>query len=74
MGPGCFQALEHVRPLGLGRWLSDRLNRLTVATFGDHINRTSAETMRRAHLTVERVDSGAGSVLQLIVARRTLTP
>jgi ubiquinone/menaquinone biosynthesis C-methylase UbiE len=68
-----FVALEHVRPLGLGGWLFDRLNRLTVAAFGDHVNRTPAETMRRAHLTVERVDSGAGSVLQLIAARRTVT-
>jgi len=63
--------LEHVRsenPL-LGR-LMDWLDPLVVRLMGPHINRRTVENVRRARLTVERVeDLGARGIFKLIVAR-----
>jgi ubiquinone/menaquinone biosynthesis C-methylase UbiE len=69
---GRIVLLEHVRsenPL-LGR-LMDWLDPLVVRLMGPHINRRTVENVRRAGLTIERVqDLGAGGVFKLIVVRK----
>lgn len=67
---GRFVAFEHVRPKSVAGWLSDRINRLTVAAFGDHVNRQPEETLRSTGWSVDRAERGAGSVLQFISARK----
>jgi ubiquinone/menaquinone biosynthesis C-methylase UbiE len=69
---GRIVLLEHVRsenPL-LGR-LMDWLDPLVVRLMGPHINRRTVENVRRAGLTIERVeDLGAGGIFKLIVVRK----
>ena len=69
---GRIVLLDHVRsenPL-LGR-LMDWLDPLVVRLMGPHINRRTVKNVRRAGLTIERVeDVGAGGIVKLIVARK----
>ena len=69
---GRIVLLEHVRsksPL-LGR-LMDLVDPLVAWLMGPHINRRTVDNVRRAGLTVERVeDLGAGGIFKLIVARK----
>jgi len=69
---GRIVLLEHVRsedPL-VGR-LMDLLDPLVARLMGPHINRRTVESVRRAGLTLERVeDLGAGGIFRLIVARK----
>ncbi|MDO8673984.1 MAG: methyltransferase domain-containing protein [Dehalococcoidia bacterium] len=61
--------LEHVRlaaPLG---YLMDLANPLVVRMTGANINRRTLENVRRAGLTIERVDSFLFGIVKLIVAR-----
>ncbi len=68
---GRIVLLEHVRaehPL-LGR-LMDLLDPLVARLMGPHINRETVENVRRAGLTLERVeDVGMGGIFKLIVAK-----
>jgi len=68
---GRIVLLEHVRvdrPL-LGR-LMDLLNPIVVRVMGANINRRTVENVRRAGLTIERVeDLAAMGLVKLIVAR-----
>lgn len=68
---GRFVAFEHVRPKSRAGWLFDRMNRLTVAAFGDHINRTPAESLRSTGWSIDSIRPGAGSVLEFISAHKT---
>lgn len=69
---GRIVLLEHVRinqPALIGH-LMDLLDPLTVRVSGAHINRRTAETVQRAGLEVEQVESlAAGDLVKLIVAR-----
>ncbi len=61
--------LEHVRsetPLG---YLMDLVNPLVVRMSGANINRRRLGTVRRAGLTIERVDSFLLDIVKLIVAK-----
>jgi ubiquinone/menaquinone biosynthesis C-methylase UbiE len=69
---GRIVLLEHVRPENplLGR-LMDLLDPLVARLMGPHINRRTVDNVRRAGLTLERVeDLGAGGIFKLIVARK----
>ena len=69
---GRIVLLDHVRSENrlLGR-LMDWLDPLVVRLMGPHINRRTVENVRRAGLTIERVeDVGAGGIVKLIVARQ----
>ncbi len=69
---GQIVLLEHVRidrPGLIGK-LMDLLDPLVVRVMGAHINRRTAETVRRAGLEVERVeDLASRGLVKLIVAR-----
>ncbi len=71
-GRGRILLLEHVRidrPGILGK-LMDLLDPLVVRIVGAHINRRTAENVRRAGLEVERVEKLAPlGLVKLIVAR-----
>ena len=62
--------LEHVRPGG--RWrggLFDLLNLLTRYLFGCHLNRPTAENIRKAGFEIEREECLSAHVVKLIVAQ-----
>ncbi|HUP48814.1 MAG TPA: methyltransferase domain-containing protein [Thermoanaerobaculia bacterium] len=63
--------LEHVRPEGrVGGFLADLLERFTAPIFGEHVNRRTVENVAREDFAIERVETAAGTLLRLIVARR----
>jgi ubiquinone/menaquinone biosynthesis C-methylase UbiE len=69
---GQIMLLEHVRVNrpGIIGWLMDLLDPLVVRVMGAHINRRTAENVRRAGLEVERVKELAPlGLVKLIVAR-----
>lgn len=62
--------LEHVRPDSrVAAILFDLLNRVT-SRFGEHVNRNTVAMITRAGYRMDRVESGAGTVIRLIVAAR----
>jgi phosphatidylethanolamine/phosphatidyl-N-methylethanolamine N-methyltransferase len=66
---GRIVLLEHVRRHGLLGPVFDLLNLLTASVFDDHFNRRTADEAQRAGLCVERVESRALGVFNLIVLR-----
>lgn len=71
LAPGSFSVfLEHVRPDSrVAAAGFDLLNRFT-SRFGEHINRNTGDTIRRAGYHLDRVESGAGTVIRLIIATK----
>ena len=62
--------LEHVRPDSrVAAVLFDLLN-LVTSRFGEHVNRNTVATITRAGYRMDRVESGAGTVIRLIIAAR----
>ncbi len=73
---GRIVLLEHVRinqPALVGQ-LMDLLDPLTVRVSGAHINRRTAETVQRAGLAVEQVESLAVRDLVKLIVARPSTP
>lgn len=66
---GTVVLLEHVRPAGPLGYAFDALSLLTVALFGDHFNRRTADEARRAGLRVLGVEKHLLGVVQIIVCR-----
>jgi ubiquinone/menaquinone biosynthesis C-methylase UbiE len=66
---GTIALLEHVRPGGLLGYIFDILSIFTVALFGDHFNRRTADEARHAGLHVVSVERRACGIIQIIVCR-----
>lgn len=66
---GLVVLLEHVRPSGRLGTLTDVLNPMVVRMWGANINRRTMENVIQAGLAIVRVESLAGDMVKLIVAR-----
>jgi len=69
---GMLYMIEHVRPCSIfaGR-LFDLLNRISVPLIGDHLNRSTCDTVRSAGFRMTReCRCGPGGVFRIIVARK----
>lgn len=64
---GRIVLLEHVRPGGVGGYIFDALNAVTVPLFDDHFNRRTAATAEEAGFNVVEVRKKLGGAVNLII-------